>query len=68
MALMWHLQFDKAVFAKRPRVIIVSTPNAEFNVNFNMEADQFRDTDHKFEWCVYLSKSFFGYTCPCDVC
>jgi hypothetical protein len=39
----------------QPRVLVVSTPNAEFNVYFpNLKygtpEQQFRHDDHKFEW------------------
>ena len=39
-----------AIFQKlRPQVVIVSTPNADFNVLFP-ELVGFRHFDHKFEW------------------
>jgi hypothetical protein len=33
-----------------PDVIIITTPNREFNKFFNMKAGEFRDLDHKFEF------------------
>lgn len=37
-------------FAK-PGVVVVTTPNAEYNVKFeNLPADKFRHSDHRFEW------------------
>lgn len=43
---------EKVVFgAARPRTVIVSTPNAEYNVLFpNMAAGTLRHPDHRFEW------------------
>lgn len=34
---------------KRAPILILSTPNKEFNAKFTMEAE-YRDIDHKFEW------------------
>lgn len=31
-------------------MIIITTPNREFNKFFNMKAGEFRDLDHKFEF------------------
>ncbi|KAJ3129288.1 Small RNA 2'-O-methyltransferase [Nowakowskiella sp. JEL0407] len=48
--------FPKTVFGTyKPRIVILSTPNAEFNVNFKnlnygTESASFRHWDHKFEW------------------
>ncbi|GHV79744.1 hypothetical protein AGMMS49944_15350 [Spirochaetia bacterium] len=34
-----------------PRMVIVTTPNAEYNANYpGMEAGRFRHADHRFEW------------------
>jgi len=43
---------EKVVFgAARPGTVIVTTPNAEFNVRFpNLAAGAFRHPDHRFEW------------------
>ena len=39
--------FDSA----RPRVVVVTTPNGEYNVLFeNLPAGKFRHNDHRFEW------------------
>ncbi len=39
--------FDEA----RPRVVIVTTPNGEYNALFEtLPAGQFRHSDHRFEW------------------
>jgi 3' terminal RNA ribose 2'-O-methyltransferase Hen1 len=43
---------EHAVFAvARPRTVIVTTPNSEYNVRFEfLPEDTFRHTDHRFEW------------------
>jgi small RNA 2'-O-methyltransferase len=33
-----------------PRVVILTTPNCNFNKLFNLEPGKFRHDDHKFEW------------------
>lgn len=53
-----HLDAPRlAVFARvlfefaRPGAVILTTPNAEYNVKFeNLPAGQFRHRDHRFEW------------------
>lgn len=53
-----HLDADRlpalaeAVFGHaRPRLVIVTTPNVEFNATFpNMAPGAFRHPDHRFEW------------------
>jgi len=44
--------FERVLFEfARPRTIIVTTPNAEFNVRFEtLPAGKFRHRDHRFEW------------------
>lgn len=44
--------FERVLFEfARPPVIIVTTPNIEYNVNFwGMSAGQYRHRDHRFEW------------------
>ncbi|KAI7824901.1 S-adenosyl-L-methionine-dependent methyltransferase [Kickxella alabastrina] len=44
-----------AIFAIAPRLVIVTTPNTEFNANFaglnyGTPEARLRDADHKFEW------------------
>lgn len=42
---------EEAVFAKmRPRTVVVTTPNAEFNVLLGVPPHRFRHPDHRFEW------------------
>lgn len=43
---------ERTVFEfARPRLVIVTTPNVEYNVRFsNLEAGRLRHRDHRFEW------------------
>jgi hypothetical protein len=44
--------FEQALFGRaRPRAVIVTTPNREFNALFEgMKPDAMRHPDHRFEW------------------
>jgi hypothetical protein len=44
--------FERVVFeCAQPSAVIVTTPNAEYNVRFpTLPAGQFRHKDHRFEW------------------
>jgi len=44
--------FERVLFEfARPKVVIVTTPNVEFNVRFEtLPAGKFRHRDHRFEW------------------
>jgi hypothetical protein len=44
--------FERVVFEfARPTTVVVTTPNAEYNVNWeSLPAGQFRHKDHRFEW------------------
>jgi len=44
--------FARVIFEfARPGAVILTTPNAEYNVKFeNLPAGQFRHRDHRFEW------------------
>jgi 3' terminal RNA ribose 2'-O-methyltransferase Hen1 len=44
--------FERVLFEEaRPKAVIVTTPNAEYNVKFDtLPAGQFRHKDHRFEW------------------
>lgn len=44
--------FERVLFAAtRPRVIVLTTPNAEYNVRFaSLPAGRMRHKDHRFEW------------------
>ena len=44
--------FERVLFeAARPTFVIVTTPNAEYNVNFqSLPPGAFRHADHRFEW------------------
>lgn len=42
---------EAAVFGRaRPRTVVVTTPNAEFNPLLGVPAHRFRHPDHRFEW------------------
>ena len=44
--------FERVLFeSARPKTVVVTTPNAEYNVKFEtLPAGQFRHKDHRFEW------------------
>jgi 3' terminal RNA ribose 2'-O-methyltransferase Hen1 len=44
--------FERVLFeAAQPKTVIVTTPNAEYNVKFEtLPAGKFRHKDHRFEW------------------
>jgi 3' terminal RNA ribose 2'-O-methyltransferase Hen1 len=44
--------FERVLFeAARPRTVVVTTPNGEYNVRFEtLPAGKFRHKDHRFEW------------------
>lgn len=44
--------FENVVFAfARPRVVVLTTPNVEYNVRFEfLEPGKLRHNDHRFEW------------------
>jgi len=44
--------FERVVFeCAKPRIVIVTTPNVEYNVRFeDLPAGRFRHKDHRFEW------------------
>lgn len=44
--------FERALFEfARPGMVVVTTPNAEYNVNYaTLPADKMRHPDHRFEW------------------
>lgn len=42
---------EHAIFAGlRPRVLVLTTPNREFNPLYGLAPGEFREPDHKFEW------------------
>ncbi|MCC5988893.1 MAG: methyltransferase domain-containing protein [Pararhodobacter sp.] len=44
-------RLERAVFAQmRPRTVIITTPNAEFNPLLGVPAHRFRHPGHRFEW------------------
>jgi 3' terminal RNA ribose 2'-O-methyltransferase Hen1 len=63
--------FERVLFeAARPTTVIVTTPNAEYNVKFEtLPEGQFRHKDHRFEWTRDQFRGWaqgvserFGYT------
>jgi 3' terminal RNA ribose 2'-O-methyltransferase Hen1 len=44
--------FERVLFEQaHPKVVLLTTPNAEYNVRFDsLPAGQFRHPDHRFEW------------------
>jgi 3' terminal RNA ribose 2'-O-methyltransferase Hen1 len=63
--------FERVLFEfARPRVVVLTTPNAEYNVKFErMPAGTFRHRDHRFEWTRAEFRTWadetakrFGYT------
>ena len=43
--------FQRAVFEfAKPRVVVITTPNVEYNVRFDMGPRTLRHPDHRFEW------------------
>jgi 3' terminal RNA ribose 2'-O-methyltransferase Hen1 len=53
--------FEDALFGHaRPRTVVVTTPNVEYNSLFeNIRVDQLRHRDHRFEW----TRAEFGTWC-----
>ncbi|WP_462320119.1 methyltransferase domain-containing protein [Halochromatium sp.] len=44
-------QVEQAIFARmRPRGVILTTPNAEYNPLLEVPPNRFRHPDHRFEW------------------
>jgi 3' terminal RNA ribose 2'-O-methyltransferase Hen1 len=42
---------EQAVFGcYRPRIVIVTTPNADYNILHGIRPGRFRHSDHRFEW------------------
>ncbi len=63
--------FERVLFEfARPGVVVLTTPNAEYNVKFEtLPAGKFRHSDHRFEWTRAQFKEWadtiaarFGYT------
>jgi len=42
---------ERAVFEfARPKTVVITTPNREYNANYAMPEDKLRHRDHRFEW------------------
>lgn len=54
--------FERVLFeAARPKTVVVTTPNAEYNVKFDtLPAGKFRHKDHRFEWTREEFQSWAG--------
>jgi hypothetical protein len=47
----------------RPRIVVVTTPNREYNVLFDgLPAGRFRHRDHRFEWTRAEFEEWAGET------
>ncbi len=59
--------FERVVFEfARPGTVIVTTPNAEYNVRFDsLPAGHFRHRDHRFEWTREEFHSWARAACEC---
>jgi len=43
--------FEKVVFEyAKPPIVVLTTPNREYNVHYGLAGDESRHTDHRFEW------------------
>ena len=43
--------FERVLFEfARPRTVVLTTPNSEYNVKFELSSGQLRHQDHRFEW------------------
>ena len=47
----------------KPLMLIVTTPNQEFNVNYGMDKGEFRHADHKFECTEQEMQQIGGQVC-----
>jgi hypothetical protein len=65
------LGFEKTVFGLlSPPLVILTTPNSDFNTVFKLEKGKFRHWDHKFEWtraefrdwCLKICSQYSAYT------
>ncbi|HEY6967798.1 MAG TPA: 3' terminal RNA ribose 2'-O-methyltransferase Hen1 [Candidatus Angelobacter sp.] len=57
--------FERVLFeSARPKTVIITTPNAEYNVKFEtLPAGQFRHKDHRFEWTREQFQQWSGRVC-----
>ena len=57
--------FERVVFEfAKPNTVVLTTPNQEYNQLFeSMETDQFRHTDHRFEWTRAEFKEWVDKVC-----
>lgn len=57
--------FERALFeAARPRAVVLTTPNAEYNARFpDLPPGRFRHSDHRFEWTRAEFKAWADGVC-----
>jgi hypothetical protein len=57
--------FERVLFEfARPKVVVVTTPNVEYNVRFEtLPAGKFRHKDHRFEWTRAEFRSWADRMC-----
>jgi small RNA 2'-O-methyltransferase len=54
-------RLERAVFeVARPRIVLMTTPNREYNPLFGLAADELRDAEHRFEWCRHRFRGWAG--------
>jgi 3' terminal RNA ribose 2'-O-methyltransferase Hen1 len=75
-----HIEPERLEHAERcifgfmqPQKVVVTTPNADFNIAFHIEPGKFRHSDHRFEWSVAEARAWcdriastYGYTYEFD--
>lgn len=47
----------------KPKIVVLTTPNGEFNVLFDMKPGTFRHDDHKFEWTREEFEAWSNHIC-----
>jgi hypothetical protein len=53
--------FERVVFEfARPRTVVITTPNREYNVKWQSLSGRFRHRDHRFEWTRAEFQSWAG--------
>lgn len=47
----------------KPKIVVLTTPNGDFNVLFEMKPGEFRHDDHKFEWTREEFEDWCNHIC-----
>lgn len=56
--------FERVVFEyAAPQTVILTTPNREYNANYEWVQDKLRHNDHRFEWSREEFKSWTAHIC-----